>query len=97
MTASRLSLLLRQPGGMTVAEASAGIIYTELTKDKDLYISITLPSLIVRLEISIALSETYTCGTAKIGTRDEVSKFIILLLHGAGIYSYRNRSMRSVR
>ncbi|NKI34783.1 hydroxymethylglutaryl-CoA reductase [Wenzhouxiangella sp. XN79A] len=30
-----------------VAESSAGILYTELTRDKDLYISITLPSLIV--------------------------------------------------
>jgi hydroxymethylglutaryl-CoA reductase (NADPH) len=30
-----------------VSESSAGILYTELTEDKDLYISITLPSLIV--------------------------------------------------
>ncbi len=30
-----------------VAESSAGILYSELTQDKDLYISITLPSLIV--------------------------------------------------
>ena len=30
-----------------VAESSAGVIYTELTPDKDLYISITIPSLIV--------------------------------------------------
>ena len=30
-----------------VSESSAGVIYTELTKDKDLYISITIPSLIV--------------------------------------------------
>ncbi len=30
-----------------VAESSAGIVYTEITKDGDLYISITLPSLIV--------------------------------------------------
>jgi hydroxymethylglutaryl-CoA reductase (NADPH) len=30
-----------------VAESSAGILYTELTEEKDLYISITLPSLIV--------------------------------------------------
>lgn len=30
-----------------VAESSAGIIYTELTPEKDLYISITIPSLIV--------------------------------------------------
>jgi hydroxymethylglutaryl-CoA reductase (NADPH) len=30
-----------------VAEASAGIIYTELTPDRDLYLSLTLPSLIV--------------------------------------------------
>jgi hydroxymethylglutaryl-CoA reductase (NADPH) len=30
-----------------VAESSTGILYTELTEDKDLYISITLPSLIV--------------------------------------------------
>ncbi len=30
-----------------VAESSAGIIYTELTADNDLYISITIPSLIV--------------------------------------------------
>ncbi len=30
-----------------VAESSAGILYTELTEEKDLYISITLPSLII--------------------------------------------------
>jgi hydroxymethylglutaryl-CoA reductase (NADPH) len=30
-----------------VAESSAGILFTELTDDKDLYLSITLPSLIV--------------------------------------------------
>ncbi len=30
-----------------VSESSAGIIYSELTKEKDLYISITIPSLIV--------------------------------------------------
>ena len=30
-----------------VAESSAGIIYTELQPNKDLYISITIPSLIV--------------------------------------------------
>lgn len=30
-----------------VAESSAGIIYTELTPEKDLYISLTIPSLIV--------------------------------------------------
>ncbi|MEM7054071.1 MAG: hydroxymethylglutaryl-CoA reductase, partial [Pseudomonadota bacterium] len=30
-----------------VSESSAGILYTELTEEKDLYISITLPSLIV--------------------------------------------------
>ena len=30
-----------------VAESSAGIIYSELTPEKDLYISITIPSLIV--------------------------------------------------
>ena len=30
-----------------VAESSAGILYTELTADGDLYISITIPSLIV--------------------------------------------------
>ena len=30
-----------------VSESSAGIIYTELTEDKDLYFSITIPSLIV--------------------------------------------------
>ena len=30
-----------------VAESSAGIVYTELTPEKDLYISITIPSLIV--------------------------------------------------
>jgi hydroxymethylglutaryl-CoA reductase (NADPH) len=30
-----------------VAEGSAGIVYTELTPDRDLYISITIPSLIV--------------------------------------------------
>jgi hypothetical protein len=40
----------------------------------------TLPSLIFRLAFSIALSEGYTCGTAKIGTREEVSKFIGVLL-----------------
>lgn len=30
-----------------VSESSAGVVYTELTKEKDLYISITIPSLIV--------------------------------------------------
>lgn len=30
-----------------VAESSAGVVYSELTKEKDLYISITIPSLIV--------------------------------------------------
>jgi hydroxymethylglutaryl-CoA reductase (NADPH) len=30
-----------------VSESSAGIIYTEMTPEKDLYISITIPSLIV--------------------------------------------------
>ena len=30
-----------------VSESSAGVIYTELTPEKDLYISITIPSLIV--------------------------------------------------
>jgi len=30
-----------------VAESSAGVVYTELTPDRDLYISITIPSLIV--------------------------------------------------
>jgi hydroxymethylglutaryl-CoA reductase (NADPH) len=30
-----------------VAESSAGILYTELTPERDLYISITIPSLIV--------------------------------------------------
>jgi hydroxymethylglutaryl-CoA reductase (NADPH) len=30
-----------------VAESSAGIVYTEVTESRDLYISITIPSLIV--------------------------------------------------
>ena len=30
-----------------VSESSAGLIYVELTEEKDLYISITIPSLIV--------------------------------------------------
>jgi hydroxymethylglutaryl-CoA reductase (NADPH) len=30
-----------------VSESSAGIVYTEITPEKDLYISITIPSLIV--------------------------------------------------
>jgi hydroxymethylglutaryl-CoA reductase (NADPH) len=30
-----------------VAESSAGVLYTELTPEKDFYISITIPSLIV--------------------------------------------------
>lgn len=38
-----------------VSESSAGIIYTELTEEKDLYLSITIPSLIVA---------TYGGGTA---------------------------------
>jgi hypothetical protein len=33
----------------------------------------------VRLAISVAFSEGCTCGTAKIGTRGEASKFIVLL------------------
>jgi hypothetical protein len=56
----------------------------------------TLPSLTFRLAFSIALSEGYTCGTAKIGTRGEVSKFIGVLLPTAG-YPYRIRIMPSVR
>ena len=31
----------------TVAESSAGILYAELTPEKDLYVSITIPSLVV--------------------------------------------------
>ncbi len=38
-----------------VAESSAGVVYTELTRENDLYISITIPSLIVA---------TYGGGTA---------------------------------
>jgi hypothetical protein len=45
----------------------------------------TLPSLAICLANSIASSERYTCGTAKIGTCGEASKFIILLLHGARV------------
>ena len=30
-----------------ITESSAGILYTELTEDNDLYLSITIPSLIV--------------------------------------------------
>lgn len=44
-----------------VAESSAGLIYTELTADRDLYISITIPSLIVA---------TYGGGTS-LGTQKE--------------------------
>jgi hypothetical protein len=47
----------------------------------------TLPSLIFRLAFSLALSEGYTCGTAKIGTRGEVSKFIGVLLPTAQFIS----------
>jgi hypothetical protein len=36
----------------------------------------------VRLAISVAFSEGCTCGTAKIGTRGEASKFIFLLRAG---------------
>jgi hypothetical protein len=57
----------------------------------------TLPSLIVRLAISITLSERYTCGNANIGTRGEASNFILLTLYGAGIYLYMNRITQSVR
>jgi hypothetical protein len=52
---------------------------------------------IVRLAISIAPSEKYTCGTAKIGTRGQASKLIVLILHGAGTYLYMKRIMPSVR
>ncbi len=44
-----------------VSESSAGIFYCELTKDKDLYVSITIPSLIVA---------TYGGGTG-LGTQRE--------------------------
>ena len=44
-----------------VAESSAGILYTELTPEKDLYISITIPSLIVA---------TYGGGTS-LATQEE--------------------------
>src|SRR5258707_9200726 len=53
----------------------------------------TLPSLAICLAISIALSERYTCGTAKIGTRGEVSKFIIPLPTCCGnVIATRNAS-----
>lgn len=49
-----------------VAESSAGVLYTELTKDEDLYISLTIPSLIVA---------TYGGGTG-IGTQKECLEFL---------------------
>lgn len=49
-----------------VAESSAGIIYTELTEDKDLYFSITIPSLIVA---------TYGGGTG-LATQKECLEFL---------------------
>ena len=49
-----------------VAESSAGIIYTELTPEKDLYLSITIPSLIVA---------TYGGGTG-LATQQECLKVL---------------------
>jgi hydroxymethylglutaryl-CoA reductase (NADPH) len=49
-----------------VSESSAGIIYTELTPDKDLYISITIPSLIIA---------TYGGGTG-LATQQECLKLL---------------------
>ncbi|MEO1447907.1 MAG: hydroxymethylglutaryl-CoA reductase [Bacteroidota bacterium] len=46
-----------------VSESSAGIVYTELTPDKDLYFSITIPSLIVA---------TYGGGTALATQRESL-------------------------
>lgn len=47
-----------------VAESSAGVIYTELTEEKDLYISMTIPSLIVA---------TYGGGTGLATQREALS------------------------
>ncbi len=55
-----------------VSESSAGIVYTELTKEKDLYISITIPSLIVA---------TYGGGTS-LATQKECLE--ILGCYGSG-------------
>jgi hydroxymethylglutaryl-CoA reductase (NADPH) len=55
-----------------VAEGSAGIVYTELTPEKDLYLSITIPSLIVA---------THGGGT-KLPTQSECLE--ILGCHGRG-------------
>lgn len=55
-----------------VAEGSAGIVYTELTPEKDLYLSITIPSLIVA---------THGGGT-KLPTQSECLE--ILGCHGEG-------------
>lgn len=49
-----------------VSESSAGIIYTELTPEKDLYISITIPSLIIA---------TYGGGTG-LATQQECLKLL---------------------
>ncbi len=46
-----------------VAESSAGIIYSELTREGDLYISLTLPSLIVA---------TYGGGTGLVTQRESL-------------------------
>jgi hydroxymethylglutaryl-CoA reductase (NADPH) len=55
-----------------VAESSAGLIYTELTPERDLYISITIPSLIVA---------TYGGGTG-LATQRECLE--LLGCHGKG-------------
>src|ERR1039458_10737349 len=43
----RANFFRTRPGRRNVAESSAGIIYCELTPERDLYISLTIPSLIV--------------------------------------------------
>ncbi len=55
-----------------VAESSAGIVYTEVTPDQDLYISITIPSLIVA---------TYGGGT-KLATQRECLEMLGCYGHG---------------
>jgi hydroxymethylglutaryl-CoA reductase (NADPH) len=55
-----------------VAESSAGIIYTELTPERDLYLSLTLPSLIVA---------TYGGGTG-LPTQRECLEFLDCYGHG---------------
>ena len=67
-----------------VAESSAGIIYTELTPEGDLYLSMTIPSLIVA---------TYGGGTG-LATQRECLELLGCYGQGQGVQAGRDRRRR---